>query len=157
MISIKTFRPIAFLAVASVFTLLACTSVEAMPYQALSAAAADPLRCVDCPEPPQCGFRNCRYGWYCETNYCTCRLECKEGILFSYYGYARYFPQLSTTSTHQPTFSASPCDLSRSPWRNLTRTACPLNPRQLRSVNLYRECVPAILYQVSLGVQMEGE
>lgn len=40
MISVKTFRPLAFFAVASVFILLACTSVEAMPYQALSAADA---------------------------------------------------------------------------------------------------------------------
>ncbi|KAF9899496.1 hypothetical protein EC991_008795 [Linnemannia zychae] len=78
MFSVKTLRPFAFLAVASVFALMACTSVEAVPFEALS-AAVDPLRCIECPEPPECGFRNCRPGWYCEVNYCTCRLECKEG------------------------------------------------------------------------------
>ncbi|KAG0377431.1 hypothetical protein BGX24_006127 [Mortierella sp. AD032] len=81
MFSAKTFRPLAFLAVASVVALLACTSVQAMPYQDLSAAAADPLRCVVCTEPPQCGSPYCRPGWYCKTNYCTCRLECKEGLI----------------------------------------------------------------------------
>ncbi|KAK3839819.1 MAG: hypothetical protein J3R72DRAFT_447213 [Linnemannia gamsii] len=79
MISARTFRPLVFVAAVATFMLLASTSVEAIPPQAPPALSSNPLTCVECPNPPECDYRFCRYGYYCESNWCTCTIHCREG------------------------------------------------------------------------------
>ncbi|KAF9083210.1 hypothetical protein BGX29_003325 [Mortierella sp. GBA35] len=72
MFSTKNFRLPVFVVAIAAFMILATVSIEAAPF-------TPGALCVPCPEAPECGYRPCPAGWYCQPNLCTCQIECKEG------------------------------------------------------------------------------
>ncbi|KAF9899497.1 hypothetical protein EC991_008796 [Linnemannia zychae] len=73
MLFTKNIRSFALVVIVATVVLMASTPAEAVP------TTPDAIACRICDEPPECP--ECPDGFYCSSNYCTCRAVCKRGVL----------------------------------------------------------------------------